>query len=272
MTFNEPLARAALAAVRARPDQWDQETWRCGTGMCFAGFVAVEAGARWVTADLDDPDAGLVVGPDGKRSHVADFAAEALGVDPYGQFDRALFSVYNTLDDLDRLVGEFATVPESAPGPDHAPPVGAPGADPTPAAHGGTPAVATAPAGGSLRPAGGGSGLPQDEPDGLPHPPGTRPAPIPDAPGASGASPARPTTGGRGAGRPAAGGGASPPAPAPSSSGEVAGSASASTLAQGKHASPDDDPEGEAAPPHVNEDAEDYPVRSYVPYDEDPAD
>jgi hypothetical protein len=108
--------------------------------------------------------------------------------------------------------------PESAPGPDQAPPVGAPGADPTPAAHGGTPAVATAPAGGSLRPAGGGSGLPQGEPDGLPHPPGTRPAPIPDAPGASGASPARPTTGGLRAGRPAAAGGASPRRPATSES------------------------------------------------------
>jgi hypothetical protein len=115
------------------------------------------------------------------------------------------------------LALEAPTAQWSVPGPDQAPPVGVPGADFTGGREGA--AMATA----------------------------RLPAPDPDATPASGASPATPHRGRPRAGQPAAEGGASPSAPAPSSSGEVAGSASASTLAQGKHTSPDDDPEGEAA-------------------------
>lgn len=108
MSFNEELVRKALDAIKASPQEWDQAAWRCETGMCFAGFVAIAAGARW--KDPEDLH-GLEVIPPGHKAgerlpDVAEFAAEALGLD----LDEGLplFDANNTIDDLERLIDDYA--------------------------------------------------------------------------------------------------------------------------------------------------------------------
>jgi hypothetical protein len=103
--FNEELARRALKEIKARPEEWEQDTWRCRTGMCFAGFVAFAAGATWASTDTDDI---TVRTPDGRRKFVSSFAAEQLGIDNEGIASRDLFSAYNTFEELERLVNEYS--------------------------------------------------------------------------------------------------------------------------------------------------------------------
>lgn len=115
MKFNTDLARLALKEIENRPEEWNQENWRCGTGMCFAGFVAELAGARWATKNWRANAGYEVVAPDGERMTVAQFAARALGFDQKeyecgnaGMID--LFSALNTRENLRHLIDELDEV------------------------------------------------------------------------------------------------------------------------------------------------------------------
>lgn len=83
MSFNAELAHTALRMIEQNPEAWDQSEWRCETSYCFAGFVAIAAGATWrhpYDGTVIDNDNWRVVTPDGRRMLVEDFAAEALGI------------------------------------------------------------------------------------------------------------------------------------------------------------------------------------------------
>ncbi|MEO7078798.1 MAG: hypothetical protein ABIY38_07885 [Rhodococcus sp. (in: high G+C Gram-positive bacteria)] len=72
----------ALDAIRKNPAEWNQVSWRCQSGMCFAGWVAASSGARWDRPE--DPDDEYVIVPgrhDPDPIHVAQFAETELGAD-----------------------------------------------------------------------------------------------------------------------------------------------------------------------------------------------
>lgn len=48
--INVPLLEQTLAQIEAHPETWDQGSFRCGTGMCFAGWTAELAGGKWLTS------------------------------------------------------------------------------------------------------------------------------------------------------------------------------------------------------------------------------
>lgn len=87
MAFNKELADRAIKAIEANPQAWTQGTWRCKTGMCFAGWVAQMAGAVWVTNSSESEDYLNVKTPDERVMAVNKFALEQLGVySPTGLF------------------------------------------------------------------------------------------------------------------------------------------------------------------------------------------
>lgn len=49
--MNIELMERTLAHIEANPEHWQQTTWRCSTGMCFAGWAATLAGVEWVVPD-----------------------------------------------------------------------------------------------------------------------------------------------------------------------------------------------------------------------------
>lgn len=51
--FNAEIAHKALEAIRLDPTSHHQDVWRCDTGQCFAGWVAVEAGLAWGSLSID---------------------------------------------------------------------------------------------------------------------------------------------------------------------------------------------------------------------------
>jgi hypothetical protein len=108
--FNADLARLAIKEIEANPQEWSQEVWRCETGYCFAGFVALAAGAQWVNPTLnedeDDDDDNNVITPDGRILSSSDYAREVLGV---GAAESAeLFWGGNTISSLKYQVGQLA--------------------------------------------------------------------------------------------------------------------------------------------------------------------
>lgn len=119
MTINAPLLRKVLAHIEALPADavkgWDQRTYRCETGMCFAGWTAELTGAVWapmhvypsgVYAVAEDGENDLSdVSPYGEFVWVADRAARLLGL-TYRQAD-LLFSSRNTLQDLRDIIDDL---------------------------------------------------------------------------------------------------------------------------------------------------------------------
>jgi hypothetical protein len=47
ITINTSLLRETLAHIEANPEEWRQATYRCPSGMCFAGHAVTLAGGRW---------------------------------------------------------------------------------------------------------------------------------------------------------------------------------------------------------------------------------
>lgn len=107
--FNEQLARNALKAIERSPEHWEQKAYRCGTGMCFAGFVAMEAGASWMT-DYDENHVDAyelhVKTPDGEEMAIDYFAAEALGLNKEEAWD--IFHPSNRLEDLKKKIDKYS--------------------------------------------------------------------------------------------------------------------------------------------------------------------
>lgn len=60
----------AVDHVKAHPEEWDQDEYRCGTGMCIAGHGAERAGGRWATSPLATHSACLIAEPGDDRLHV----------------------------------------------------------------------------------------------------------------------------------------------------------------------------------------------------------
>ena len=52
MALNRTLLTETMAQIDAHPEDWEQSTWRCGSGMCFAGWAATLNDREWV----DTPD------------------------------------------------------------------------------------------------------------------------------------------------------------------------------------------------------------------------
>ena len=103
---NLDLYDRALAHITAHPEQWVQEEYRCGTGMCFAGHTAVLAGGRWLYPGHPRSDL-LVAEPGDPEEDIWDACISAhdrarrlLGLTEE-QADR-VFVGTNTLDDLRR--------------------------------------------------------------------------------------------------------------------------------------------------------------------------
>lgn len=48
MTYNTAVMRQALNLIDLHPEEHDQSVWRCKSGQCFAGWIAVATGAEWV--------------------------------------------------------------------------------------------------------------------------------------------------------------------------------------------------------------------------------
>ena len=101
--FNEQLARNALKRIKENPAEWRQDDWRCESGMCFAGYVAMEAGARWC-----DDWSPAVRTPNGAYTHVQVFAQEVLGIDEYHGQKEHLFTSTNSISTLERLIDKHA--------------------------------------------------------------------------------------------------------------------------------------------------------------------
>jgi hypothetical protein len=141
MTFNTELAQQVMSQIKAYPESHVQATWRCGTGFCFAGWVAeiqrVEwvnshsrmAGGEFVVVDKDSSrvrttSAGDYFGPqrladrpvitsrgreleaDDVIQHVSDYAQEELGL---GARDAGFFfSGTNSRTRLELLVKAYS--------------------------------------------------------------------------------------------------------------------------------------------------------------------
>lgn len=116
MTINTTLLRQTLAHIEAHPDAWDQATWHCETGMCFAGWAITLSGGKWDDSSdelvhVDSAVASWALQNDSwVRRHpsgealvtAAAYAQYLLGLDPCDADD--LFRGSNTLDDLREIV------------------------------------------------------------------------------------------------------------------------------------------------------------------------
>lgn len=116
---NKRLLRKTLAYIEAHPEEWQQHTWRCTSGMCFAGTAVTVAGGEWgaqkptaATYDMlvaetgDDPNhmrfmkGRLLIG-------VRDRATRLLGLTD--RQAEQLFAFNNTLPTLRRMVGRLTS-------------------------------------------------------------------------------------------------------------------------------------------------------------------
>lgn len=110
---NDELMIDTLAQIERTPSEWNQGAYRCGSGMCFAGWAATLAGGQWLTSPYDlawdeflrpEPEDGpfdvrgdetLIHGP---AVHASTRARRLLGID---MNDAAvLFAGGNQRDDL----------------------------------------------------------------------------------------------------------------------------------------------------------------------------
>jgi len=128
------LLDAAIKQIEKHPETWYQGEWRCGSGMCVAGWACDMAGGEWIGPACDSLRSDrLVPGPDDSEEDIRDDgrrlfvlassrARRLLGLDP--EMDvalgsendwRDLFSPDNTLagiramrDDLRAHAAEVA--------------------------------------------------------------------------------------------------------------------------------------------------------------------
>lgn len=115
-TPNVPLLRKTLEHIEHHPKEWNQAEWRCGSGMCFAGWACTFDGGQWAfdaanpgvqgVQDLliAEPEDAAFAWTVADRSvvHTEERAIRVLGLTD-DQAD-ALFAGSNTLDDLRRMV------------------------------------------------------------------------------------------------------------------------------------------------------------------------
>lgn len=116
--INVTLLKQTLAHIEANPSEWKQTRYRCGSGLCFAGWAVQLAGGRWFSdpdatlsealiAEPDDLTSGTFPAPDGSQRlvWVGNRAERVLGLSDDQSSD--LFYAANTLDDLRIIVSEL---------------------------------------------------------------------------------------------------------------------------------------------------------------------
>jgi hypothetical protein len=97
---NREKLLGTLEYLKQHPDRVDLDSWICGTTACYAGHVALQAGATPVYCD-DEPDTALIDTPDGRRIPVSTYAAQILDIsDEQGE---ELFNA-GSLDELERTI------------------------------------------------------------------------------------------------------------------------------------------------------------------------
>lgn len=112
MTINVTLLDQTLAHIEAHPGEWNQDFWRCGTGMCFAGWACQLAGGQWAHLDPDNEDlADYLHAEPGDEAlpneliTAQERATRILGLTNHQA--ATLFAGSNTLGDLRRIVAEI---------------------------------------------------------------------------------------------------------------------------------------------------------------------
>ena len=110
--MNTELAHKVLDHITANPKTWNQEEWRCDSGMCYAGWAVTlsDAGLRWLNDDTSwvilpegFPEVHYEWKEDGERRAQAVNVAEIL-LDIDNLSARRLFRSVNTLEDLREYV------------------------------------------------------------------------------------------------------------------------------------------------------------------------
>lgn len=59
--LNIELLEKTMQHIETHPEDWNQETWRCGTGMCFAGHAATLAGREWASENPDGDNSMMIL-------------------------------------------------------------------------------------------------------------------------------------------------------------------------------------------------------------------
>lgn len=67
---NIELLDETLAHIEAHPETWKQGSWRCETGMCFAGWVCELTGGEWVDTPDNEWGGHLVAEPEDDATYV----------------------------------------------------------------------------------------------------------------------------------------------------------------------------------------------------------
>jgi hypothetical protein len=106
-TTNWPLIDSVLDQIDAHPETWDQNHWRCGTSMCFAGWtveLSQKNGVKWVQEDPNEDSIAvtqvIMPGAFGRTEevHVSTAACDLLGLPSAGA--NALFEGTNSREDI----------------------------------------------------------------------------------------------------------------------------------------------------------------------------
>ncbi|USC16985.1 hypothetical protein [Rhodococcus sp. 11-3] len=97
-----------LDYIKAHPESWNQRTWRCETGMCYAGTAADRCPAvRWAHPALDQSHFAnsLVIDADGDLETVETWATGYFALTT-GQADE-LFYFSNSIADLELIISQY---------------------------------------------------------------------------------------------------------------------------------------------------------------------
>lgn len=102
------LLDAAIDHIEKHPETWNQRSYRCATGMCLAGWIAVLAGGQWATPPMTLPGHHLEHGecltaePDDPAAVVADWGCETPHIHVAERLIDVSRYVDNTGDDHER--------------------------------------------------------------------------------------------------------------------------------------------------------------------------
>lgn len=100
MTINAALLRQTLEQIETHPETWEQGSYRCGTGMCFAGWAAELAGGHWLAGPDDAGNSYLIAEPDdGEGAFIIRRSGEAV-VDAHVRAQRILGLTWSQAEDL----------------------------------------------------------------------------------------------------------------------------------------------------------------------------
>lgn len=115
----DELLDATLAHIKAHPKEWNQISWRCSTGMCFAGTACSLAGGVWATKP-DHYGAHFLLAKKGEHFQWGHFGKDGTQLKVVSAGDRAadlldltheennrLFDAGATLDDIREVVTEI---------------------------------------------------------------------------------------------------------------------------------------------------------------------